>query len=728
MSASKPTFEGYGTPIVLLFDHLNNPILDLRAGGGGTYDVALESFTYEFKEKEEDKCTIVMSSSILPIMDDVNFFVNQRLKVAWGYLNGDICPPIEIVIVNTKEEFTTKGFALTLELSDSFSVASSQVNPQVLAIQKKLDFYKDFRKSLQQPVQVDRVNPLLFKRVTDALRSGLPKGTTEDDITKLSEHIVEGEVKARTTLQDFRTNWGSLSDDQANLIFDEAKQQQSRHLNLERFTPGVLNAIIEAMGPDPNFEWSQNFLDKGDQIALQPEYGNHFYVVGNNTKTISTNLVNQVSTEPMQVTGRDGKAITYSKRRAHAGPAIKSYTWKQEDGRFLEFTYDSNSKYSNDNSVLAQFTIDPETGAITRRDYIREVRIDVDDTGHPNKFMQMNADTKLADKLNEIQAQGGSTETYLLEAPGSHMAVQPDGRLGGYIYSGIMGQEAPYHFGYRGEEINRGIIPDKNMKLTDLKKPIVQEYQQAMDGIGAAMPGLPIVVVPTMDSPVDEESLQNEMKALKQGDGEQVKATAKVLGDPQLFSGINVDLLGLGRRRSGKYFLTGVIHNIQPSSGFICTLEGYLASSQATGISTVTSTVEKKEIKTKAQDIKKSKIKVSPNYAEIEARGYYLSTDFEQTEMEAEMFKKDKDWATKLPGTIYTVKMTNKAGEKKTFKIKCPVDPVTGTAQYPYKVFGDDIFWKLIGEQEDLRGTTISKTNSDGSTTVTEFTQFKTLR
>ena len=108
-----------------------------------------------------------------------------------------------------------------------------------------------------------------------------------------------------------------------------------------------------------------------------------------------------------------------------------------------------------------------------------------------------------------------------------------------------------------------------------------------------------------------QETIENELKALKQADSELVKATAKVLGDPQLPSGVTVMLLGLGKRRSGKYFLTGVTHDINPASGFICTLEGYLTSTQPTGITTVKQTIEKTTITKKATDIKGKKVEAT---------------------------------------------------------------------------------------------------------------------
>ncbi len=725
MARIKATFEGYGTPIVLIFDHNSRLLLDLRAESKDSYDIALEKFSYAFQEKEEDKCTISLSSSRLDLMDDTAFFVGQKLRVSWGYLNGDINPPIEVMITNLKEGFTTKGFELTIEASDNFSVLSSGVNPTMVALQAKLDTFKPFHKSLQQDVQVDRVDHILYSRsaetwalakakVNEALR-----GTIMDDEQReiMTNSIIEEETKARTINADQRRSWKGYDDDQAALVTDEAKKQFARHVNMERFSPGVLNALVSAVGADPNFNWAKT-LESKDIIGLQPEYGNHFYVTGNNPLTIAQNTANKVSVTPKQVTGRNGKAITYDKRRALAASAVTTYIWKAEDGRLLEFTYDTNSKYSDDNSVLSQFTVDPETGAITRRDYIKEINMNIEDTDEPNRFYQVIQDAKLATTLSNIQAGGYSMEAYLLNAPGSRMHDYGDGRLGGYMTNPNFNDARP------SQNYDVGVTPQLNME----EGLLIENRDMATDEVAIQQRS---VSVPTMAAPFDEESLQNEMKALKQGDGEQVKATARILGDPQLFSGINVNFLGIGKKRSGKYFLTSVTHDISPGSGYIMTTEGYLAATQATGIGTVTRTIKKEDIKTKAETIKAEKVKVSPNAAEIKARGYYLPTDFSQTPMEAEMFKKDKNWAIQIPGTFYEVNIfDSQTNSRKSYKIKVPIDPVTGTQQYPYKVFGDDLFYNLLGRLEDIRDVKIRKLNESTRTAgeYKDYHEYQTIR
>lgn len=745
MSASKPTFQGYGTPVVYLFDSASNLIIDLRPSGSGAYDIALEKFTYEFKEKEEDKCTIVLSSVKLNIMDDYYFYVGQTMKVAWGYLNGDISSPISLLIADTRERFTTEGFQVTIELTDNFSALSKNVNPGIVVLQKKLESFKDLKSMFDQPKQVDNVDPITYKKQVEdwvkarkGVEAALSAAGVDPKLTsQLSEEIVKAEADSRLKNIQQRTDWMAsdrTDDKKAGEIIETTKEQYARMVELDRHTPGVLNALIGALGPDENFNWAR-VVDKEMTLTVRPEYGNHLIVTGHNPSTLLQNAVNKVSSSPKQVTGRDGQVITYDKRRAHNAPAIGSYTWKDEEGRFLEFTYDTNSKYSDDGSVLSQFTIDTETGAITRKDYIKEIDMDMMDpkeVPYPTNRQQILADATLADKLESLHKQGLSMEDYLLTAKGSHMGLTSDGRIAGYMYQGIKGMESPFQFGYRGESTNpegNPIFAQKGSPITGKlleKNSMVQDYVQAVDGVGRGAAGVPIVSVPTMNCPVDEESVENELKSLKQADGEQVKATAKVLGDPQLYSGVNVMLLGLGKRRSGKYFLTGVTHDINPGSGFICTLEGYLTSTQAVSIGTVTRTIEKTVIKDKATTIKTKKIKVSPNYAEIKARGYYLPTDFSQTDMEAEMFKADKDWLIHLPGTIYEVNVLNKkSGKRQLYKIKVPIDPTTGADQYPYKVFGEDLFFNLAGQSGDERDNYIRREGTTEWVTRAEYTNYK---
>lgn len=747
MSASKPTFQGYGTPVVYLFDSASNLIIDLRPSGSGAYDIALEKFTYEFKEKEEDKCTIVISSVKLNIMDDYYFFVGQTMKVAWGYLNGDVSSPISLLIADTRERFTPDGFQVTIELTDNFSALNKNVNQGIIVLQKKLESFHNIRRLFDQPKQVDNVDSVTYrKQVEDWVKA---KKGVEEALTpiypdpkqrqKESEEIIKAELENRVQNIKQRTEWMAsdrTDDSLAGAIIETTQNQYTRTAKLNKYSPGVMNAILGALGPDENFNWA-SVVDKGLVGKVRPEYGNHIILTGHNPLSLLQNAVNKVSSSPKQVTGRDGQVITYDKRRAHNAPAIGSYTWKEEEGRFLEFTYDTNSKYSDDGSVLSHFTIDPETGAITRKDYIKELQMPLTDPKeipYPTNYVQIMADVTLADNLEKMYAQGVDVADYVMNLPGSHMGLTSDGRVAGYIRGGQRGMEAPYQYAYKGEITNpdgNPIFPVNAKGIPtsgDLVSPnaLVQNYIQTVDGVGRGAAGVPIAMVPGMNCAADEESVENEVKALKQADGEQVKATAKVLGDPQLYSGVNVMLLGLGKRRSGKYFLTGVTHDINPGSGFICTLEGYLASTQAVSIGTVTRTIEKTVIKDKATVIKTKKIKVSPNYAEIKARGYYLPTDFSQTDMEAEMFKADKDWLIHLPGTIYEVNILNKkTGKRQMYKIKVPIDPTTGASQYPYKVFGEDLFFNLAGQSGDERDNYIRREGTTEWVTRTEYTKYK---
>lgn len=714
MSVSKPTFQGYGTPVVYIFDSNGNQVLDLRVGVSGQYDIALEKFTYDFKEKEEDKCTIVISSSRLDIMDDLSFYVGQKLQVAWGYLNGDVNPPIKLLIADTRERFTVDGYQITVELTDDFSALNKRVNPSITVLEKKLAAFNNLKEFINsgsgtreaEPIEENVVDPwwqsrnakLAIDSILRAMRnkmgSNMPEDMAMEYTGNIAKEIVHKEIAIRAENARQRRMWesGEKTNQMARWITNSAKEQYERRVNMERFTPGVLSALIAALGPDENFDWAKT-LDKATVFGVKKEYGNHITIPAITPMTLMKNTVNKVSITPKEVTSRDGKIKTYDKRRAYNAEPIASYTWKEEEGRFLEFTYDTNSKYSDDGSVLSSFTIDPETGAITRKDFIKEIQLDILDpkeNRYPTNYPQIMADAQLADKLQYLKDNGYSMEEYLLNAPGSHMGLTADGGLAGYMYMGVRGLEGPFQYGYGGEMQDAEELPNSKNITTN---KLIQDYIQPADQIGASVPGIPIASCPSMLGSATEETIENELKALKQADSELVKATAKVLGDPQLPSGVTVMLLGLGKRRSGKYFLTGVTHDINPASGFICTLEGYLTSTQPTGITTVKQTIEKTTITKKATDIKGKKVEATKTSVEIKTRGYFTESDFTDEAL-IEMFKADKEWLSKISGTVYEVAFTNsKTNQTETIKIKIPDE---ASSDFPFKVFGQDLFFDLL--------------------------------
>lgn len=681
-------FPGYGTPSVLIYDHLGNLVLDLIATDTDSFPIALTQFSYEFKEKEEDKCTISMASSRVELMDHIGFFVSQRLFISWGYLNGDMRIPIECVIVDTREAFNTKGYSLTLELTDNFSALNTTSNPQVSMLETGI---KNLEK-LQEGGQ-DNVNVILWKkRVEQWVEFANQPGKT------ITEKYAIHRALFNRTINERDKEFGMGEWNKENRIKEHTQLDKNfRDLNTSQ-QPGILNGLLAMIGEDPNYNWANTLpkvdplpelfsgtgirvssnLAESDPETLEYIKGHtHTVVTGSNIKQVMQNTVNKLSVTPKQVTGRNGKAITYDKIRKLKSDPISEYTFKGGNGRLLEFTYDTNAKYSKDNNALSHFSIDPKTGAITRKDYLKDSTRIPERAEDPSQEVQTHLEEATIQGLVAVAGQGGNVWGYIQRTSSEHATgVSVDGTIVPVTYWG------EFNGSIAGTMMQRGDVGD---------------YRVAVDNTAMNQKKYTMPMIHVDEA---KKELENELKAMKFGDGESVKATAKILGDPQAISGVNTVIKGVGKRRSGTYFLTGCIHDISPSGGFICTLEGYLVRTQSDNIAVISTKITKDEIKTTAKEIKNSKIAVNTNASTIQERGYYLPTDFKQTQYELDMFKKDKDWATKLPGQKYLVKIRNpKTHALMQFTIKVPVNPETGTARYPFEAFGQDLFYELVREK-----------------------------
>ena len=726
-----PNPLGYGTPIVLIWDKQGRLILDLIPVGKSYYEIALMSFTYEFKEKEEDQCTIVFSCNTLDLMDNMDFFQGQFLLVSWGYADGNLRPPLKVVVVDTKEKYNEKGFQLTLVCSDNLSFFSrtktalqasletSQANirkmlsPGAIDLEtgiKMLEGWRDWdygntaNLSIQKN-HVVNVGPIestakfpresveeqteFLNQLSDYYRrKNLPYGTQQPTLDSMPAHptnINADFLKELATVYDVPPE-AIMATEKGKLFpqyFSQDKEGKYHSLT-EGITPGPTSD-----DPPPYPEHQPNLpQEQLDHIATLPYAltGYHITVSGKNAQSLAKNTLDTISPYPMEVVGRDGKMVTYNKDRAVRARPVKEYIFKAGKGYFLEFTYDSNAKYSDDSNVLRNFSVDPKTGAITQKDMInsKDKVVDVQD---PVSDYRAQFQRDVTEK----------TENLLINDPNGYfaksLATSPQ-------FAKFSGKTSA------GDQVL--VAYDKHISTatkayeTPNGGTFVQDTKQAVDGTAVYVPVMANITQDITD--FAEVTLENGIKNLMRGEQERVKAKAKLLGDPQMVSGVKVTFLGLAKRRCGNYFLTGCVHTID-QGGYIMDFEMYFVGDISNGVNTIKTTTSKDKVTDKANSIKDKKISQHTNSTDIKNRGYYLKTDFLKEEFELAAEKVDREWNVKMPGMFYKLSFNNSAFPEKSkiVIIKIPANPDGSMPQDPLKAFGYEALYDLLGCHDQMR-------------------------
>jgi hypothetical protein len=715
----QPNPQGFGSPIVLVYDKSGKLLLDLVPAGDSFYELALVNFSYDFNEKEEDECIITFSCASVALMDNIMLYKGQTPLVSWGYMDGNLRIPINLVVVDTKEKYSDTGYEFTVVMSDNLSYFSKAKNPMISRLEASQDAIKDLlhgsEGNLDDMITLLRGwkaydyghpnNVIEFNRGTVTGTSGvnnLPGKTvltTKEQLTsymsQLQEYykvnrlnlgvsaVEEGPGLAKCPILEGLTGTKDIYDYAPEDINQAVIDGVATSTGGSGTTTPSTEAASSGVPVYPAGQFVSPDSPEAKAIAKLPFTitGLRLPVVGKNAQAMAQNACDKVSPYPMQVTGRDGKVVTYNKDRAIREAPIRTYIFKGGNGNFLEFTYDTNAKYSDDTNVLRQFRVDAETGAITQMDFLNSKK-KVVDVEHPQQDYQAQWDRATNEGLENLAlnnpaalAQVASTahfEGYSGEAPD-----------GGTV---LVSYDQEYSFRTKDYLISRGDY---------------QEWMPAVDN--ATRNNHPIVSVPGPNlEEFADTTIENELSNLRRGEQEMPKAVAKVLGDPQLVSGRKVVFQGLAKRRCGSYFITSCTHTID-QSGYITKIEAYWVGDISVGVNTVKTELTTEDLVKKANEIKEKKLKLNPNASAIKERGYYLRSDFVKGELEQKFERVDKDWDKKMPGAFYLlVYKDSDTGKVSEYRIKIPMQP-NGKLDDPFRAFGYDAIYDLVGCHNELK-------------------------
>lgn len=538
----------YGVPRVFITDTKGNPIYDSNSG-----PFSLRSFDYSFSEEDSDECTIILALTQVAHFNWTNLAPYQSIYVSWGYIKF-MRPPIKLLIKKVKHSYKSSGLQLTITGTDNFSIFNEEKSPLLVKAEKLKEYlknlndaglvveaikaYKDNKFGFYYPAtgkyyEVDNiVSPYTLEiNVPTGYTPGYPVRKPSSSVTmqRISDNFGKNSSTPQEEFEAFKQDLDNKSKDK------KAAYQEYKESALAGKEVDPLSVAF----------WDFWGIDK-DAI-----------IEGNNPKSILSNALSQ-SEEDWAVTGHGNKVVIHTRNLTHS--AYRSYEWGKDDGFLLEFDFDSDSMFNND-LLTEKFGIDPETGALTLKDYVIKKRNDTRDARTPLQYDKLSREAQAAE--------------YLMDEPNPFSVYDSKGVIqGGVITLPPIGTQTP------GEDLTSPNLMDRPINL-------------AIDNTAVQLP------VSMLVSPVASD-LQDSMDALVKDlkdsqESKRRKVTALIVGDPLLGCSVNISITGVAKKHCGDYHIVNCNHSIS-SSGYTTSLTMYPISTFNSGLVSADAKVEKKEV------------------------------------------------------------------------------------------------------------------------------------
>lgn len=598
-------FAGNGTPKVCLYDNQDNLVLDFISTNKNRYGIALTHFNLKFSEREEDEGIITMVSDSVGFLNDSYLLRGLNVKVSWGYID-DMRPAVKMVIVDTIERYGTDGYELTLKLSDTLAALTRNKNTLSVDLAEAaiaMEKVRDENIALTADAFYKKKYPMASARYDAFIRDRkLLKGYLDN---KLTTKTYENTPSVNTELFSHNTGFFRPFDDLIEPweIYTPA--------SLKTALPKVPDSITRETWIKYELDYSPytsrdgrvkmrrllkyvtgaiGELKKSQEKAVagvfhKAEAGKHITHINGSMQSILQQVIDQASEIPRQVTCHDGQVLIYNKKRYHEAPPVSTYEFKGGNGFLLDFTYDSNSTYNDDDCALSNIKMDPVTGALQDQTYANTIRKFTAESFEEDMGIALNQ--KIFSDIIDMVKGGMGMGAALEKAALTHMNLD---KIEAYLktqggYHPPMAQFPIFVSGtVPGEELDKyqGVKPKPSLWT-------IFENSQVEMGAGPLIHGLAgkplndftphnkdMEVTAYLNATYDQldDFRENLLNAVKNGSTEIVKATCRVIGDPHLISGDSLEFKGLSNKRNGKYFLTSCNHTIN-ESGFIINTEMY---------------------------------------------------------------------------------------------------------------------------------------------------------
>lgn len=550
----------YGTPRVILYDLGGNVLIDTVAP-----NIALSSFNYQFEEKDADICTIILK---LTDVDQFNFYAfkrHHRIRVAWGYI-GFMTKPISIIIDQVRRSYTPSGYTLTITATDNLAALQGRQDSQAVVYAKDLKAAMQNIQDLGLALVAVRENqkgnsefyyPLTgYKYYCADVLSDLPGTFFHGNTSEMDHYRVL--ANGQKTLNKGRD--GAYADG-ADLTNDGKYERTDPNdpEYLARF--GVyLNSQRIAAGEEEPYKWFG--IDENAKVS------------GNNPADIIKKSLD-ASGKSWNMTGH-GETVVIHSHKITSTP-YRKYNFRNEDGFFLEFEYDSENKYEEE-TALTKFTIDPESGALTVKSFLndrlsKKVVEVYDPWAHDQALSEQRALNELAKGTEEVKGSvfaGESQDVYDDKGVFRH---------GFFI-------DRPYTTSTPSAYLPTGL----------------GTFLPAIDNTAVTLQAK-VLIAPLVEEL--EEAAEEIITEARKGEGEVSKnrIVAKVVGDPLLCCTTVVELKGLSKYDNGSYHITSCSHVID-QGGYVNVIKAFPLGAIGDGVGVGTISSGKVDVKTKtAKDI-----------------------------------------------------------------------------------------------------------------------------
>jgi hypothetical protein len=574
-------------PRLIIMDRNSNELIDSLAPG-----VALDQFSYSYSEDAADEGSVTFKLTKVDQFNILAFRKYQHLILTWGYL-GDMSEPIRVLITKVTETYTANGLTLLLSFSDDFSVLSAGKSSTLLQAEnlkkyleclpklgivvqalkaqaKNQSVIKDY--ATGEVLQVDCVLApyLITLRQRDKVHHDASYYHTREfnlqDVPGFWSPLQLPEAVARVIIQnETGSPYGGeteVCDESGNRPVDIAKFKAEQ----DRLEKLKANGIKVTNVPDRVFF--------GIPEGAQGE--------GQTVKEVVTSLLDQSTTDTWKVTGHGNAMVIYNKNLHH--DPTREYIWGGEPGYLLDITFSTDSLYSSNDSAFSNLTVDPETGALTVKEFIDNKK-NMDDL---NAYAVEQANDFLA-SLESIT--GPLKNPYDSWSAGDYKdKVEMESNLIRAVYdprgsaNWLKGDLDP----------NIGTIgPQREPESTRMK----------LDSDSEGNPRIPIyrpkhdINSPVVVGPVEKEmaALDQSISKMKEGSSTgRLKITATILGDPSVVCHENIILKGVSAKHIGICHITTATHTIS-AKGYQVALDMYPVGPLPSGVTTAKKTTGKKE-------------------------------------------------------------------------------------------------------------------------------------
>ena len=539
---------------------------------------AIENLVYSASEEESDECTFTVKSSRIDCVDMPYYQDKAEITVIWGYTNTDVIAKRILTILDVAPTFEKGNVTLRviasekgrkLKFSSSDKVHS---NTSLIGVAKEIADKHGLKAKIQVP-STDAKTPKKENENVDQILYNLrnlgEKITIPNNQPYFKRQFEEIEV----------------TEDLVKLLKEDAiRKRQLDQVSKDLY--GVPFSRLTERGPTGLEDYRKKIvLYKVAQMKKYPSVPQ----ANKSDAQILSELGKKETGGPFFAETRDNDLII--KRRNYNQKPYKSYQYKGDEGNFIEFTVDSKNRGHKGGSTNVQFG---SWDGLNKRWY----------EGNANTFNDVVADTlakyqDMVDKYKDLDK----------KAPGLILGYKE--------FTKELGSNKSF---ISGNIIGTSALSDETRVKKDFKIPIfaidkIKVLEGKIEALTKISPNKKLVDANNdgIDDAYQQASNIRNLAELNRN-----RFSAKIIGDTNLWPGMIITILGIGKKYSGNFYIREVEHDL--SKDYMVTLRlGRVGNNIKNGEDSVSTEESGKKLNTQIGDGKSTGVPKS-NVVEINKR------------------------------------------------------------------------------------------------------------